>query len=80
MPQVLLNLYACAFVERFLAEVEGLEGVRVSMNYKIDGRLFRCYTSNSSKKHLTQMQFADDAALLATVYIKVWGYCMKIAA
>ena len=83
MAPMLFNLHAYAFVERFLAEVEGLEGVGVTLNYKIDGRLFRHYTNNSNKKHLTEMQFADDTALLATsrsgAVVALKGY-MKIAA
>ena len=65
MAPVLFNLYACVFVERWLAGVESSDGVGVSLKYKHDQKLFRRYTRNAEETKLTELQFADDAALLA---------------
>ena len=65
MAPMLFNLYACVFVERWLARVENPDGIGVSLKYKHDQELFRRYTHNAEKGKLTELQFADDAALLA---------------
>ena len=49
-------------------EGEGIEGVGISLNYKLDEKLFRGYTKNAKQAYLTEGQFADDAALLATMH------------
>ena len=64
----LFNLYACLMVERWKEKVKELEGVGILLNYKLDEKLFRRYTRNAEKAHLTEGQFADDAALLATTH------------
>ena len=66
MAPVLFNLYACLFVERWRARVENACGVGVSLKYKHDRKLFRRYTRNAEESLLTELQFADDAALPAT--------------
>ena len=38
----------------------------VKLKYKYDRKLFRKYTCNAEEPKLTELQFADDAALLAT--------------
>ena len=65
MAPVLFNLYACVFVERWLTRAESSDGVGVSLKYKHDRKLFRRYTRNAEETKLTELQFADDAALLA---------------
>ena len=65
MAPVLFNLYACVFVERWLARIENLDGVGLTLKYKHDQKLFRRYTRNAEETRLTELQFADDAALLA---------------
>ena len=66
MAPVLFNLYACLVVERWTARVAELKGVGIYLRYKNDGKLFRRYTRNAHESWLTECQFADDAALLAT--------------
>ena len=63
---VLFNLYACLVAERWTARMEGIEGVGVHLHHKTDGKLFRRYTRNACESYLTECQFADDTALLAT--------------
>ena len=41
MAPVLFNLYTCLVVERWLARMEGVRGVGVTVKYKYDGKLFR---------------------------------------
>ena len=65
MAPALFNLYACLVVERWKEKVEG---VRISLNYKLDEKLFRRYTKNAKQAHLTEGQFADDVALQATTH------------
>ena len=91
MAPVLFNLYSCAVIERWKEELEGEEGTGVYLRYKHDKKLFRRYTRNANTAMLTECQFADDAALLATsreaailslkAYIKVatsFGLCVSI--
>ena len=61
---VLFNLYACVFVECWLARIENLDGVGLTLKYKHNQKLFRRYTRNAEETRLTELQFADDAALL----------------
>ena len=46
--------------------MEGVGGARVTVKYKYDETLFRRYTRNASERRVTECQFADDSALLAT--------------
>ena len=66
MAPVLFNLYSCAAIERWKGELEGEEGTGIYLRYKHDKKLFRRYTRNALTTRLTECQFADDAALLAT--------------
>ena len=68
MAPVLFNLHACLFVERWTERVAGTAGVGVNVKYKHDRKLFRRYTCtcNADEARFTDLQFADDAALLAT--------------
>ena len=66
MAPVLFNLYTCLAVERWLERVKGVEGVGMTIKYKLDKKLFRRYTRNASEKKVTECQFADDGALLAS--------------
>ena len=61
-----LKLYSCLAVERWVARTEGSEGVGISIKYKYDGRLFRRYVRNANERKITECQFADDGALLAS--------------
>ena len=45
-------------------EIKHVEGARVYLRHKDDGKLFRRYTRNSEVTQLNEYQFADDAALL----------------
>ena len=65
MAPVLFNLYTCLAVERWLFRVEGA-GVGVTVKHKYDGKLFRRYVRNASERRITECQFADDSALLAS--------------
>ena len=42
------------------------EGVGVTVKYKYDQELFRQYTRNACERRVTECQFADDSALLAS--------------
>ena len=66
MAPVLFNLFTCLVTERWLARVEGGEGVGITLSYKYDRKLFRRYTRNASMRVLTECLFADDGALLAS--------------
>jgi hypothetical protein len=66
MAPVLSNLYTCLAVERWMATVEGDEGVGISVKYKYDGMLFRRYIRNTSERKVTECLFADYGALLAS--------------
>ena len=57
MAPVLFNLYACLFVECWTER---------NIRYKHAQKLFRRYTRNADETRFTELQFADDAALLAT--------------
>ncbi len=63
---VLFNLYTCLAVERWLARVDGVAAVGITVRHKYDEKLFRRYTRNASARKITECQFADDAALLAS--------------
>ena len=60
---MLFNIYACLFVERWAERVADIAGVGGN---KHDQKLFRRYTRNADETGFTELQFADDAALLAT--------------
>ena len=62
----LFNLYASLAVERWLARVDGVGGVGLTVRYKYDGKLFRRYTRNAHERKITECQFADDTAFLAS--------------
>ena len=66
MAPVLFNLYTSLVVECWTARIAKLGGVGVYLRYKHDGKLFRRYTKNAKEAWLTECQFADYAALLAT--------------
>ena len=65
MAPVLLNLYTC-LSERWLEKVRGNKGVGMTIQYKLDRKLFIQYTKNASEKRVTECQFADDGAILAS--------------
>ena len=66
MAPVLFNLYSCVMIERWLERVSGSEGCSLYLRCKLDQKLFRRYTRNVEEKIISDCQFADDAALLAT--------------
>ena len=68
MAPTLFNLYACLMVERWKEKVNNVEGVGILLNHKLDEKLFRRYSRNAKRAHLTEGQFADDAALLVTTH------------
>ena len=68
MAPTLFNLYACLVAERWKEKVKDVKGVGILLNYKLDEKLFRRYTRNAKQTSLTEGQFADDAALLATTH------------
>ena len=56
----------CLAVERWLEKVRGEEGVGTTIQYKLDRKLFRQYTKNASEMRVTECQFADNGAILAS--------------
>ena len=63
MAPVFFNLFTCLVTERWLARVEGGEGVGITLSNKYDRKLFRRY-KNASMRVLTECLFADDGAYL----------------
>ena len=66
---VLFNIYACLVVERWSARVADMEGVGMYLRFKYDQKLFRRYTRNAQETRMSECQFADDVALLATTCV-----------
>ena len=66
MAPVLFNLYSCVMIERWSERVLNFEGCGLHLRCTLDQKLFRQYTRNAEEKKITDCQFADDAALLAT--------------
>ena len=66
MAPVLFNLYSGLFVERWTDRVANIAGVGVNLKYKNDKKLFRRYTRNASETRITELHFADDAAIPAS--------------
>ena len=65
LAPVLFNLYACLVVERWRSRVSEVDGAGTYLCFKFDQKLFRS-TRNAQESQLTDGQFADDGALLAT--------------
>ena len=53
----------CRILERKILDSAG---IGITLKYKYDLKLFRRYIHNSSSTQLTELQFADDVALLST--------------
>ncbi len=66
MAPVLFNLYMCAVIECWLDRLDGADGVGVDILVRYDGELLRKSRQRTSTRRLTECQFADDAALIAT--------------
>ena len=66
MAPVLFNLFMCAMMERWAERAHGNVEVGVRLHYKYDEKLFRRYERNANMRLLTECQFADDGALLAS--------------
>ena len=68
MAPMLFNLFTCLVLERWSSRVAGMEGVGTCLLHKFDRKLFRRLTRNPLESQMTECQFADDAALLATTH------------
>ena len=66
MAPTLFNMYAYVVLERWLEKVEGVEGIGIHILYKLDQQLFGRNTTGACQGHLTECQFADNIALLAS--------------
>ena len=66
MAHVLFNLYTFLTVERWLERVDEAKEVGITIKYKIDKKLFRHYKRKTSKRKVTECQFADDSSLLTS--------------
>ncbi len=66
MAPTLFNLYSCAVVERCLERVKHINGAGTFVFCKFDQKLFRRSGKEATKEFLSECQFADDIALLAT--------------
>ena len=62
MAPFLFNLYSSLVIERWHARVSSLE----DNDWGIYRKLFRWYTRNAEEVKVSEYQFADDVALLAT--------------
>ena len=60
----LFNLYGCIVAEQWK---DGQEVVGICLCHKVDGKLFRRYMKSGLRELLTECQFADDVALLASI-------------
>ena len=65
MGPALFNLYTCLAVERRLEKVRSDEGAGMTIQYKLDRKLLRRYSKNTSEKRVTECQFADNGAILS---------------
>ena len=65
MAPVLFNLYMCAVVECWHAQLSEVDGVGIEVCFRYDGQLLRNARQRTSSSHLTEGQFADDAVLFA---------------
>ena len=61
-----VNLYSCIVAEQWKERLDGEEGVGICICNKTDEKLFRRYTKSGLRDVLTECQFADDMALLAS--------------
>ena len=68
MAPTLFNLYACLVTARWREYVADEDGVGIVWKYKLDQKLFRRYTRNAQEIQLTECQFADDVAILASTH------------
>ena len=66
MAPALFNLYSCLLVDQWTARMRDVEDARIVLRHKEDRKLFRRYTRNAEVSQLSECQFADDVALLAT--------------
>ena len=66
LAPTLFNLYACVVIERWLEKVREVERVGTKVLCKFDQQLFRRSTRGDNHRLITECQFADDVALLAT--------------
>jgi len=66
MVPTLFNMYACVVLERWLEKVSGVARVGTYILCKLDHQLFRRSTTGACQKCLTECQFVDDTALLAS--------------
>ena len=80
MAPTLFNLYSCVVVERWLEKVRNVEGVGTCLFYKLDQQLFRRSTKRANRKWLSECQFADDIALLATTRAAAEEACREYQA
>ena len=71
MAPTLFNLYDCIVTERWKERLDGQEGVGICLCHKVDGKLFRRYTKAGLRELLTECQFANDVALLASTRMGV---------
>ena len=66
MAPVLFNLYTTLVLDRWRARLEESDDVGVTVNFKLDGKLFRRYTRNADQMSITECLFADDGALVSS--------------
>ena len=66
MAPVLFNLYTTLVFERWQDKVADSEGVRITIQYKQDKKLYRRYTRNTNEQKISECLFANDGALLAS--------------
>ena len=66
MAPTLFNLYSCIVVERWLERVKDIEGAGTFVFCKLDQKLFRRSVKGATREFISECQFADDIALLAT--------------
>ena len=66
LAPVLFDLNACLVVERWRSQLSEVDRAGSYLRFKFDQKLFRRSTRNVQESQLTDGQFADDGALLAT--------------
>ena len=66
MALVLFNIFMWAAIECWRQIVKSIDGVCIDVFVKPDGKLLRRRNCRNQSLHVTECQFADDSALVAT--------------
>ena len=66
MAPVLFNIFMWAVIECWRQRVKSIDGVGIDVFFEPDGKLLHRRNRRNQSLHVTECQFADDSALVAT--------------